>query len=223
VAVVSASFWRAGILPGVLAGVMLAATVGCGPGGGQWLYTLGLYPTETIPAQYTLPEGSIMVLVDDNQDLIQPSFAREALVDEVAKQLTEHKLTDRVTTNEEIARIRQSEPRYDERGTRELGRLAGADTVIWLSTIDFTLRSNLEMVIEPGRFAVMLKVVNAKAEKRDEVRLWPQERDGRLVEVTMNVHDIRRCQNVKEAHQKIAALLADEIAKLFYDQKIRGQ
>lgn len=203
------------------AGIWLTLLVGCGQQGGAWLYTFGLYPTQKIPTEFTFPKGSVLVLVDDDRELIQPSTAREVLVDEMAKRLKEHEISDNVTTNEEIARIRQAEPDFDKRGARELGRLANADTVLWLSTIDFSLNNDLEMLVNPGRFAVMVKAINAKAEKPEDVRLWPPDREGRLVEVSVSPHDLRACHNLKEAHEKMASALADEVAKLFYQQEVR--
>lgn len=201
--------------------LVMASAGGCGPSAGAWLYTFGLYPTQTIPAEYKLPTGNVLILVDDDKDLIQPTTAREALVDELAKQLSEHKVAERVTTNEELARLRQKEPKFDKRGARELGQLANADTVIWINTLEFSLNSDLEMVMNPARFRVTVRVVNAKAEKADEVRLWPTEREGRLVEISVGPHDIRKAKDLKEAHQLMAAVLADDLAKLFYDQEIK--
>jgi len=77
------------------------------------------------------------------------------------------------------------------------------------------------MVMSPARFTVAVRVINAKAETADEVRLWPTEREGRLVQVQISPHEIRQCKDLKEAHQKIAAAMAVEVAKLFYEQKIR--
>lgn len=199
----------------------LTALAGCGPDIGAWIYTLGLHPSQKIPAEYKPTPGNVLVLVDDDRDLIQPTTAREVLVDELARQLKEHKLAERVTTNEELARLRKEEPRFDEHGAREIGEMAHADTVIWLKTTAFSLNSDLEMAVSPARFAVSAFVLNAKAEKSDEVRLWPTEREGRPVEVTISPHDIRRCKDLKEAHTLVATTMAVEVAKLFYDQEIR--
>lgn len=202
-------------------GLAMGLLVGCGPSLGAWLYTFGLYPTQVIPAEYTLPPEDVLVLVDDDRDLIQPSTAREVLVDELAKLLKEHTAVERVTTNEELARLRKTEPNFDQRGARELGRAANAGTVLWLNTTEFALNSNLELAMSPARFTVAVRVINANAETADEVRLWPTEREGRIVQVSVGPHDIRACRDLKEAHAKIATAMAEEVAKLFYDQKIR--
>ena len=193
---------------------------GCGPSFGAWLYTLGMVPKQESKADFKLPSGPVMVLVDDDQDLIQPPVARQALVDTLAKQLKEQKIADRVTTNEEVARLRQTESNFDQRGARELGRLAGAKTVIWLVVKQFSVESDLDLTVTPAKFAVTLKVVNAEAEKREDVRLWPPDREGRLMVVSVAPQDVRACKSRAEVHERIAAEMADKIVKLFYDYEI---
>lgn len=208
----------------VVAGMVSAAS-GCGPELGAWIYTLNLVPKQKIPAEYKLPPGPIMVLVDDDRDLIQPPLARSALVDALATELKAHELAERVTTNEELARLKQSESKFDQRGARELGQLAGADTVILLNTQAFSLEEDLELMVNPARFAVTVRVINAKAESRDQVRLWPEEsteRDGRLVQIEVKPHEMRSAKKTSEAHEKMASVLAVKIAELFYDRELEG-
>ncbi len=179
--------------------------------------------TKTEKATYALKTDSVLVLVDDDEGLVRPPLAREALVDALARELKEHKITDKVTTTEELARIRQAEPKFDQRGARELGKLAEADTVLLLCTQAFALEDELEMAATPGKFAVTVRVINAKAEKAEDVRLWPSattEREGRLVEGVVAAHELRALKTVPEAHAKLAAVLAARIAELFYDRKV---
>lgn len=199
---------------------VLSAT-GCGPGVAAWLYTFELYPAQKIPAQYNPPKGSYLILVDDDKDLIHPSTARDTLVDEMAKRLREHGIAENVTTNEELARLRQIEGRFNERGAREIGELARADYVLWMKTIRFDLNNDLEMLVSPGKWAVMVLVLKVEEDQADKVRLWPNEREGRLVDITVSAHDLRKCKSLKEVHELMASTLADETAKLFYEQKIK--
>ncbi len=199
---------------------LCAALCGCGPKTGAWLMTMGLANKEKIPAEYRLPAGGVLVLVDDDEERVEPPDARLLLVDETARQLRAAGLTDRVTTNEELAAIRQSEPRFDERGAQQIGQLAKADIVLWLKVVRFVLNPDLEMVLEPARFAVELRVLDARAETRDKVRLWPETREGRTVEATVPAQEIRACKTLKEAHQKVAAALAAEIVNLFHDREV---
>jgi len=197
--------------------VSMVAAGGCGQKVGALMYIFGVGPKQRVSAEYKLPKGPVLVLVDDDLDLIQPPLARHALVDELAKQLREHGIAERVTTNEELARIRQSEPDFDGVAADAVGRLARADTVLWLSTKEFFVEDDVEIASSPGRFTVVLKVVNALAKKRQDVRLWPPEPEGRLITVTLKPHEIRSCKTRPEVHQKTAAAMADKVARLFYD------
>ena len=196
------------------------AGAGCGPEAGAWLYNLGLAPKQTSRAQYQIPAGPVLILVDDDQDLIQPPIARQALIDELAKALKEHNKVERVTTNEELARVQQFEPRFNDRGAREVGRLVGARTVLWISVQQFVVERDLELAVSPAQFAARIKLVNAEAETRDQVRLWPPDREGYFLSITVPPQEVRTCRTLKEVHEKIAAKAADEIAKLFRDYEI---
>jgi len=205
-----------GAVVAVLGCAALALVVGgCGPKFGAMLYFLGGGQGPKVPAEYTLPAGPMLILVDDDWDLVHPRTACDALVDALATELTKYKLADRVTTNEELARLRQTEPNFDKRGAREVGRLAKADVVIWLKVVRFSLQDDLEMAHQAGRFGVTLKVINANAENRDEVALWPSDREGRLIEIKVSAHEIRACGKLADAHALLAERLAVEIAKLF--------
>jgi hypothetical protein len=193
---------------------------GCGPQLGAIIYYLNLTPKDTISAEFKLPPGPILILVDDDQELVKPPLACEALVDALATQLKEHKAAERVTTNEEIGLIRKSVADFDKLSVREVGRRADADTVIWMNVEDFFIEKDLEMLVTPARFSVVLKVFNAREENKAKIRLWPSTPAGRSVSITLSPHEARQCKSHAEVHQLLAAQLAGEVAKLFYEYKV---
>lgn len=199
---------------------MLCLAAGCGPDFGAVIYHLGLIPEQAVKAEFKLPAGSLLILVDDDMDLVQPPLARELLVDALATQLKEHRVADRVTTNKEIGLIRQTVADFDKLSISEVGRRANADTVIWMQVEDFYVEKDLEMMVTPGRFGVRVKVFNPREENKFRKRLWPPEREGRSVNVTISPHDIRQCKSHAEVHRLLAETMADKVAKLFYDYKV---
>ena len=203
--------------------LLAIAVSGCGPKAGAILYFLGLVKPDKTSAVYDLSRKPMLILVDDDWDLVHPPTARDALVDALAIELRDHKLAERVTTNEELAKIRQSEPNFDKRGAREIGRLAKADVVLWLKVVRFTLPDDLEAAVVPCYFGVSVKVLDAKAEKREDVCLWPKEREGKLVEAKISPHDLQACKSVREAHKAVATALASQVAKLFYEHEEEQQ
>jgi hypothetical protein len=60
---------------------------------------MGAAPKTRIQAEYPLKTDSLLVLIDDEQDLVQPALARHFLVDSLARQLKEHGVAERITTN----------------------------------------------------------------------------------------------------------------------------
>jgi hypothetical protein len=199
--------------------VGLAALTGCAATGAL-LYYSGLGPKDKVKAEFKLPPGPILILVDDDMDLVTPPLARDMLVDAIALQLKEQKISQNVTTNEEIGLIRKSATDFDKLTVREVGRRAKADTVIWMNVEDFAVESDLDMAVSPARFGVKLKVFNAREEDKRKIRLWPPEREGRTIDVTATPHEVRKCKNVSEVHQLLATAMADKIAKLFYDYTV---
>lgn len=188
---------------------------------GVMAYFLSGGDTKKVKAAYELPPGPVLVLVDDDMGLIQPPTARLALVDAMARELKAHKLAEKVTTNEEIIRLRQSEPKFDQRGAREVGRMAEADTVLLLCTQAFAIEDELEMSSTPAKFAVTVRVINAKAEQVKDVRLWPPElteREGHLVAAELPTHEMRSLKSVQEAHERLADALAVKVTGLFHDR-----
>ena len=206
----------------LMLGTILPAA-GCGPMAGTLLYHTGLVQPEKTKAAFDLPKKPLLILVDDDAGLIQPPVARDALVDALAKELRTRNLVENVTTNEELARLRQSEPDFDRRGAREIGRMARAELVLWLKVVRFTLPDNLEAAMAPCYFGASVKVLDANAEQRQDVCLWPPEREGKLVEAKVSPHQIQAAKNLREAHHVMADALAAEVAKLFYEHEKTDQ
>ena len=190
---------------------------GCvGQQAGAFLLKTGLVKPQKKPVTFELPKKPLLILVDDDRDLAQPRQVCDLLVDALAQELRNHELVERVTTNEELAKVRQTEPNFDKRGAREIGRMVKADVVLWLNITRYSLPEELEWSASPAYFGVSVKLINAQAERRDDVRMWPTTPEGKIIEVKIAPHAIHKCKTIKEAQQVMAESLAAEIAMLFY-------
>lgn len=198
--------------------LVLWGGIGCGPRWGAMLYFMGA-GSKPIKAVYELPEGPKLILVDDDQDLLPSPHVQMKLVDGLAKELRAHDYAERVTTNEELARLRQAEPEFEKIPADEVGRKVQADVVIWLAVEAFEMPDDLDMAVEDSVFVVTLKVVNAKATEREEVRLWPPDPDGYRVRATVSPHDLRQADNLPQAYELLAEAMAKEVGQLFYDHE----
>jgi hypothetical protein len=69
--------------------------------------------------------------------------------------------------------------------------------------------------------SVAVKVINVlEKEDRTKVRLWPAERDGRVIAVSLDAAIVIRAKTAKNISNKLTAELADKLAKLFYDHHL---
>jgi hypothetical protein len=193
---------------------------GCGAQGGAALYMLGVGGDQKVKAEFKLPKTPMVILVDDAQDQVQPSTAKLALVDKLATELKAQKMVDRVTTNDEIQQLRQTQPDFDKLTIREVGRLARADTMIWIDVQSYSVNDDPDLTVSPGKMAARLKVFNIKEADKSKVRLWPPQREGRIVDAEVSAHLIRRCKSKQEVHTAIGEELAVKIAQLFYDHSL---
>ncbi len=192
---------------------------GCGPKYGALLYFAGMGQDQKTPAEFELPAKALLILVDDDYGLIQPPIARDALVEAVARELRDHGVAEKITSNEELARLRQSTPDFEKRCADAVGKMANAEVVLWLQVVRFTIPDDIDAAMVPCYYGVTVKVLDATATKREDVRLWPKEREGKTVEVTISPHDLQQAKSIREAHTLAAETLAVDVARLFYEYK----
>ena len=133
-------------------------------------------------------------------------------IDKLAIQMKKHDITNQITKSEELARLRQSEPKFNQLSIREVGRLANADTVVWILPLEYYVPPNFEMAVKPAKFTVKLKVFNALAEQKEDIRLWPDQRQGKSLTIEITPHEIHACKTKTELYEKLATELADKIA-----------
>lgn len=195
-------------------GLLLLTVAGCGEMAAAAYF---LMPPKKVDAEYKLAEGkSVVILVDDPLGRVDPPLARRQLVDALAEELRKHDIAHKITSEEELARIRQSEPDFEKLTIRQVGELANADLMIWMSVTQFSYSRELEVAVGKGKFGVRLKVFDIHAENMNDLRLWPPQPDGKYVVAEVKSHELRACKDQAEAHEKLAQALAEKVAKLFY-------
>jgi len=200
---------------------MLPLLPGCAAGLAG-LYMLGAGEGQRVSAKYKLPPGVLLLLLDDRGLVETPSF-EPTVVDALAQELLRHKVAEKIVPYETIQRLRQVEPRFYERGCREVGELAGADLVLWVEVQDFALE---KAPFDPERAAlvtVTVKVINVlERERKSKVRLWPDTPAGYLVSAHVDVVKASRADDLAQVERELAQTLADQVAKLFYDHHLPG-
>ena len=208
----------------LLCGSCLAALCvwvsGCGYTGGKILYMLGVGREPVIEAEFRLTTGPILILVDDFAERADRPAVKRYLLDELGEVLVKHKAAKRILSHTKLDHLRQSDPTFDKRGSREVGELVGAEQVLWIEVRDFLAEEQFQDITSAAYFSVSVKVLNVlEKEKRTRVRLWPSSREGRFVMGRLSGDAVARLKTKDAICKELARVLAIEITKLFCDHR----
>lgn len=194
------------------------------------------------PARCVLPEGKLVVFVDDRDNKLSRVAMRAAIGDAVAETLIDAEaVTSAVSAKDAIAWVRKFD-RYDIEDTsatttpdgapttrkslQAIGRAVGADIVISIKVISFSL--SVDGVTPRPHVVAEVKAIDAKA----GVRLFPSvgvERvETTIREVSPELY--RTSVGRRQIEDEAAAALAEKVAWLFCEheliplgQGVRGQ
>lgn len=202
----------------LLAGSCLMA-IGCGYSGGELLYLLGLGRAKLVGPEFQLTDEPILVLVDDAGGRIDWPLARRHLTDQLAQELIKNEAASKIIPIETLDHLRQSDPSFEGRGCREVGRRAGASQVLWVEVQDFLAEPRITSVSQAGYFGVTVKVINTMEKNRARVRLWPTSPAGHRVVVTLSGSEVSTAGTRDAISRELSRRLAGEIAKLFYEHR----
>ncbi|MCH7721334.1 MAG: hypothetical protein IH988_10170 [Planctomycetes bacterium] len=204
-------------LPTVLSIVSLLGTVGCGYTAGQALYWTGLFKGPKVEAEHTLEDRVLLILVDDPDERVHWPQTMTYLAESLRRQLLDNEVVSNVLAADTIYRLRAAHADFDTRGCREIGRMAGADRVLWLEVRDFYARQEISDVDVAARLAVTVKVIDAGKDKDSaKVRVWPVHPNGRRISADLTAGQVTRAKGVDRIAHLLADQVADKVAKLFY-------
>lgn len=190
---------------------------GCGMTGGKMLYFLGYGRGRKIPAQFELPPGKLLILVDDAHELVTWPQAREMLAEQTARELVRHEAVDQVISNRSLLNLRQSDPDFDRRSAQAVGREIGADTVLIMQVREFLASDRIEDTEAAARMSVAIKVIDAREDtSSSRVRLWPTLGDGHLESIEMPATRVHSLKSEKAIAQALTHALGRNVARLFY-------
>jgi hypothetical protein len=188
---------------------------------GVLAYFMGAGRGKKIQAEYILPEGKLLILVDDPRELVTWPQARELLVQFTGEALLSHEAIDAVISPESIAKFRQMDPEFDKYPATVIGEKVGAETVMWLQVRDFFAPTEIEDTSTAAKLAVTIKILNVGEERRaDRVRLWPDDRDGYLVETELSAIGVDKLQGDNAVAKELARKTAVQIGRLFYQHTL---
>jgi hypothetical protein len=204
---------------GLVVALALPAS-GCTYSGGELLFALGFGSGRKVPAEFRLTDAPLMIFIDDIHEHIDWPPARRALFDELSQELLRHKAAKKIIPLATLEQLQQSVPKFDQRGCREIGEIAGAEQVLWLEVRDFVADEEIFDANDAAYVAVTVKVINVRETKRrSRVRLWPVSPDGHLVTASMSGSEVSIKKDKDDIVEELAKRLAADVARLFYDHR----
>ncbi len=201
----------------LLTALLVGGSIGCGHQQfGALMYHMGLFPAKSIPAQFELTAGPLLILIDDDYELLTSPTVSDALVDRIATNLREAKVNRNVISKERLNTMRQAEVKYAQRSIGELGRRFDAEQVLWLQITDFRATKEFEDVGVAARFTLRVKVFDPNATAKAKMRLWPNSREGEFVTIEMSASQIQPLKTDADIARRLTTEAARKVAELFY-------
>jgi hypothetical protein len=179
---------------------------------------MGFGPEREAEAEFILTKkGPVLILVDDPEERLHSPYARSQLADSLARELATHQAVQEIVSQATLQRLRQRHTDFEERGCREVGEMANAEQVLWVQVRDFLAETDPTEVTGAARMSVTVKVINAlEKENAEKVRLWPDEREGRIVSTDLDARAVVQSKDNTAVANKLMEKLVVEIAKPFY-------
>jgi len=208
------------IVEALLAGLCGGLT-GCGPQAGSFWYFFGPQQQMIVKAKFKLTTDSLMILIDESTAMDMPPDMYNVIARSLTDELDRRGINQHVVPLARVQELRRRgadvNDRGGMRGIREMGRMVNAEQVLWLYPKEFSMSDTPETSLDPAKLGVVLKVINAQAEDREQLRLFPVSEDGELVSITISPNDVRRAKTRNELLKTMADRLALEIGCLFRD------
>jgi hypothetical protein len=200
---------------------LLWTVCGCGISQGQLLYFLADWQGPKVEAKFKLTrEGPVLILVDDFEERLSSPRSRAALAQQLAKQLEANQAVSQIVPRAKLDALRRKHQDFDQISCRQIGEEAGAHQVLYLEVREFYAEPDVEEASGAARMSVAVKVINVLEKKdRSKVRLWPPERDGRVVSAELDAATVVRAETSKAISDRLTGKLADKLARLFYDHR----
>lgn len=216
-------FWRGWRVMLLFMPVLVSATLltGCGQSQGELLFMMGLGRGPKVEAKVRLTDGPLLILVDDPNERVRSPKTMRGFFDDLAQALLKNKAAKKIIPRETLDHLRQSTPGFERRGCDAVGRLAGAEQVLWIEVEDFVAREQVEDATQAAYLSVTVKLINPnEKERRSRVRLWPVSPNGHPVTVSLTASEAQMEKTAEGIAKKLVSDMAEAVARLFYDHRL---
>ena len=127
-------------------------------------------PTVTVAAQYKLPAGNLLILVDSPAERIGLSGISPLLSGELASEISQQGLAPTTIPARELANLQISTENFDQLDIAQIGRRLSARQVLYVEVIEFTLGTLVDSSVGRGVVRARVKVFDVGLNQR----VWPK-------------------------------------------------
>ena len=206
----------------LLISILAIPLSGCGAAAGMG-YFLGIGRGRKIEPLFEIPEGKLLILVDDVDNRVTWARTRQVLARFVGEELLAHEAVDAVISNESVGKLRQIDLQFSNYSAAEIGRKLGADTVLWIEVKDFFAPGEVQDTSGAAKMAVSVKLLScgeSDPDKPRSARLWPTDGGGYLIKTELSALQVHSLKTESALATKLAQKTAVPLARLFYQHTL---
>lgn len=198
----------------IVVGMLAMAMAGCNIAGPAFLMVNG---PPKIQAAFTLPpERTTIVFVDDRGNYLPRRTLREIIASSCGQLLLEQGELKKLVEPKAAMTASVGEKPGEPTDLVTLTKNCQAEVMIYATVDNFALSTDGGATFEPTA-TLRVKVIDALAA---QPRLWPPEREGKTIKITLPVPagaTPKSAGEVAQAEEKLAREAGRSLAELFYD------
>ncbi len=182
------------------------------------MYTLGAGRGRKIPSQYELPQGKLLILIDDPKERVTWPRARTLLGRYIGEELLANDAVKAIISPRSLAKFRQTDPEFERYAADQIGRKLGAKTVMWIEVRDFVAPVEIEDVSSAAKITLSIKILTTEEEvSPNRVRLWPRLGPGEIIESSLNAIGVNKRKGKNAVAKELARRASVLVGRLFYE------
>ena len=200
------TFMLVGVLPMVLSGCIgpIPPLLGLLAGGES--------ETVEVAAECVLPAGRMVILIDSRSEVASQSGVRPLLATELGTEIRRYGMAPEIVGFEEVSNFETYTPNFNQMSVAEVGKGLGANLVLYVEVLDFSLGRLVDKPSGRGMIRVRAKVFDVEGNRR----VWPeQETLGRELGAQTGFREQEGADYRHVFTQDLCRRAAGEIVKYF--------
>ena len=169
-------------------------------------------PTIVVPAQYELPAGNLLILVDSSLEGTGLSGVVSLLTGELAREIKDHRLAPTIIPSRELVSLQIGTENFNQLDIAQIGRRLTAQRVLYVHVVQFSLGTFVDDTAGRGVVRAMVKVFDVELNKR----VWPETKPrGHEVIMRTELREPTDAKYRRRSTEELCKRTAVDIIKLF--------